>query len=572
MSLFGSLQMAGNTLQAMQIGLHVVGNNIANANTPGYVREKAVFAPAPVQKLGNLVIGLGVEITGIVQLIDKFTENRLRDAGGDRSSAEAQAIVYRDLEAILNPLGANSITAQVTDFFNAIHDITDSPETENIAIRDLAIETGRRLTASINTLQRSITSNFQDLDTRVTQISDEINTLAEEIRTLNLRIVTIEGGGASGSDAGALRSQRGVALKKLAELADVTINETDTGVTNVTVNGQILIFEATRRDVTVVEEGGNGRLAAQIQFADNGGEFAVGGGELHGTYEARDTILGDSLDGLDEFAQALTFEFNKVYSQGQGTAGFDTLTSTYRVDDPNAALNVAGLEFAPKNGKLNLIIHNKNTDSANDKTHTLTIDLNGSDDETTLTSLAAAIDEISGVSAVVSLDNELVITSESSDIEFAFEKDTSGALAALGLNTFFTGSSAATLGVNQVLLSGKSSASLFAASLNGINEDTGNALNLIDLQDQGLEDLDGGTILGVYDQLVNETTQGATIAAAVFDGLTVFEGTLEAKAQAVSGVNLDEEAIDMIQLQRAYQASARYIQALSELLDIVVNL
>ena len=50
MSLFGSIQMAGNTLQAMQIGLHVVGNNIANANTPGYIRERTIYTPAPTMK------------------------------------------------------------------------------------------------------------------------------------------------------------------------------------------------------------------------------------------------------------------------------------------------------------------------------------------------------------------------------------------------------------------------------------------------------------------------------------------------------------------------------------------
>ena len=60
MSLFGSIQMGGNTLRAMEIGLHVVGDNIANANTPGYVRQEAIFAPASTQKKGSLILGLGV--------------------------------------------------------------------------------------------------------------------------------------------------------------------------------------------------------------------------------------------------------------------------------------------------------------------------------------------------------------------------------------------------------------------------------------------------------------------------------------------------------------------------------
>ena len=194
--------MAGNTLQAMQIGLHVVGNNIANANTPGYVRERAIFAPAPVQKLGSLTLGLGVEITGIVQSIDKFAEERLRDAGGDRASAEAQEAAYRDLEVILNPLGDANISAKLTDFFNAIQLINQKPEEP--AHRNLAISAGEDLTQTINTTRRRIDTEHENLNTQVSQLADEINTLSEEIRQLNLRIVQIEGGGASGSDAGGI--------------------------------------------------------------------------------------------------------------------------------------------------------------------------------------------------------------------------------------------------------------------------------------------------------------------------------------------------------------------------------
>ena len=90
MSLFGSIQMGANTARALQIGLHVVGNNIANANTPGFVREEVVYAPAPVQRIGNLVLGLGVEIEGIVQQVDRLTQSRLLGATSDRGGAEVQ--------------------------------------------------------------------------------------------------------------------------------------------------------------------------------------------------------------------------------------------------------------------------------------------------------------------------------------------------------------------------------------------------------------------------------------------------------------------------------------------------
>ena len=69
MSLFGSIQNAGNALNAAQIGLQVTGNNIANANTPGYIRQRVVLTPTPTQRYGNLLLGTGVKVQSIVQHI-----------------------------------------------------------------------------------------------------------------------------------------------------------------------------------------------------------------------------------------------------------------------------------------------------------------------------------------------------------------------------------------------------------------------------------------------------------------------------------------------------------------------
>ena len=104
----------------------------------------------------------------------------------------------------------------------------------------------------------------------------------------------------------------------------------------------------------------------------------------------------------------------------------------------------------------------------------------------------------------------------------------------------------------------------------GVNVENG--IRLIALHDEGLSSLSGSSITGLYDQLINEVAQGATVAGSLTDGFKVFEQTLEANAQAVSGVNLDEEAIDMIMLQRTYQASARFISTLSELMDVLISL
>jgi len=562
MSLFGSIKMGGNTLRAMQIGLHVVGNNIANANTPGYVRQEAIYTPAPVQRLGKLILGLGVEVEAIVQRIDDFVVERLVGARGDRANAEVQEEVYREIEGIVNELSDVDLSSGLTTFFNAIHEIMSAPE--NLATRNLAIRAGDSLTKLFNDVQSRVFRIREQLDDRVVSSADEINSLAEDIRLLNVQIATSEGGDVSGSDAGSLRVERQNAIDRLSEIAGIQISEQPSGGVNVSVGGEFLVFEGFRREVTVgtVEDG-----TGIVQFADTQSPLKTTAGALHGLYTARDEVATGFLDNLDALAGTLAFEFNKVYSQGQGLVGFDSLTSVESVVDPDAALDAAGLAFTPVSGAFNVLIHNKDDNLT--KEHVIHIDLQGFGDDTTLNDLAAQLNAIDGLAASVSSTGELQLAAESSDVEFAFAGDTSGALAALGLNTFFTGSTAGGLDVNTEL---KSNGARFAASLGGIGEDAGNAERLAAFLDQPLDSADGVTILDLYNDILNEITQGSAVAQSVADGFRVFEGSLEGQMQALSGVSIDEEAVKMITLQRIYQASAKYIQTIAELLDVLVEL
>ncbi len=564
MSLFGSIQMAGNTLQAMQIGLHVVGNNIANSNTPGFIRERVIYTPAPVQRLGNLTLGLGVEIAGIVQNIDKFAEERLRDAGGDRASAEVQEKAFADLEAILGELGTSDISTALTNFFNSLDEISGAPQ--DIAVRNFAVKSGNALAGTINKLSRNARTIHSDYGRQIENLSTEINGLTEQIRKLNLQIVNLEGAGGS-SDAGGLRSQRNNAIGRLAEIADTTATEIETGAVNISLNGEVLVFEGTRREVGVAFAASDGQATTVVQFLDTHSPLTVGGGALHGVYEARQNIVGGFLNRLDEFARALAWEFNKVYSQGQGITGFSSIESQNAVTNSSADLDEAGLKFTPTSGVFNLLVYNTATKLT--KSHEIRVDLDGLDNDSTLTSLAGAINALDGVSAQVTSDLRLRIAGDSNELRVSFEGDTSGVLAALGLNTFFNGSTAADLSINPELVA---DGSKFAASRAGLGVDVTNIHRLQALHDEGVDGLGGKSFTGLYDQLVNETAQGAAAAAGVADGSRIFEETLAAAAQAVSGVNLDEEAIDMIMLQRTYQASARYISTLSDLLDVLINL
>jgi flagellar hook-associated protein 1 FlgK len=295
---------------------------------------------------------------------------------------------------------------------------------------------------------------------------------------------------------------------------------------------------------------------------------------VQGLYASRDQIVGGFLGQLDDLSKTLAFEFNKVYSQGQGLVGFSQLTSTGSVKDANAALDSAGLPFTPASGTFNILVRTKSDDPSLPsltQTTTINVDLDGMDSDTSLNDLAKQLDAVDGISASVSANGKLQISTDSNDIDFSFEKDTSGVLAAVGLNTFFTGSDAATIGVNDEL-KGVANASKFAGSLGGIGNDSDNVTTLSAFMDQPLDSKGGSTLSDQYNQIINQVTQGSAAAQSTADGYKTFEGSLEGQQQSVSGVSIDEEAVNMLTLQRIYQASAKYIQTISDLLDTLLKM
>lgn len=569
MSLFSSIRMAGNTLQADQINLQVIGQNIANANTPGYIREETVLSPAPTQRVGGLLLGLGVEVKAVVQKIDNFLEERLRGSVSEQSSTEAQEKIYTQLEELIGAMTDTDLSTSMTTFFNSISEVLNQPE--NKSVRNLAVLNGKSLTQEIRSLSERVANVRSDVNDRVLKMGDEINRLIETIRTLNVRIAEAEGGNVSQSDAVGLRDQRLQALENLAKLIDIRVKEQPNGTVTVYTNGDYLVAEGLSRPVTTTVESDRGLGCATIRIAGIDVPLNPSAGELHGLLNARDNVLAGFGDRLDEWTGTVINEFNKIYSGGQGLNGYNELTSQSYVTDANAALNNAGLKFTPTNGSFKVLIHDK----ASNLTHTtdIFVNLNGvrPEDQTTLNSLTAALNAIPGspLQATVTSEGKLNIKRTNSISEFAFGDDTSGVLAALGINTFFTGSKAGDIDVNTDLTADPAK---FAASRDGIGTDTKNAVDLAKFLDRPLESQNGASISVLYDRIVGETTQGATVTHSAAEGARVFEQTLRGEKLAVSGVSVDEEAIHMIAFQKSFQASARFISTLNELFDILVKL
>src|SRR5258708_35353953 len=120
MSLFSSLQMASNTLQIQQIGLQVVGQNLANASTPGYSREELVLVPGPTQQVNGQLLGTGVSIQTIKQSVDQFLNQRVRTALSDQTGSSLSSQTYQQLESIFGALSSPNLNTTLTDFTSSI--------------------------------------------------------------------------------------------------------------------------------------------------------------------------------------------------------------------------------------------------------------------------------------------------------------------------------------------------------------------------------------------------------------------------------------------------------------------
>lgn len=565
MSLFSTVQQAANALQVNQLGLHVVGNNIANANTPGYIRQELVQAPAAGLKFGDVILGYGVRAIGVVQKMDDFVVERLRQTESALASSEELGEIYRQIESLFGELTDSDLSTQLSTFSDSIQDVLNQPGNE--ALRRLVVERGKTLATNIGTLGQRFGELSQSLNNEVRSTAGEINRLTEQIASLNRRIVELEGGGASGSDAVGLRDERLIALQELSKQVNIRAVEQQSGAITVFVGGEYLVADGIQREVGYALRTTDGESYPEVRLLDTDSPLQVTGGKLHGIYASREAAVGGTVAQLDDFAQNLIHQFNRIHSQGQGLHGFSEVTAFNPTDDRLGPLDLAGYPGNIENGEFEIQVLDLETGLS--KTHSIRVQLTGGTNDSSLEDIRSEIEAVSGLSAEISPEGSLRISADTHLLKFSFQNDTSGFLAASGINTFFTGNSASTIEVNAVVANNPA---MFAASLSGVGSGTDNALALAEAFDNSLEDLGGKSLKQMYEDIVVRTTQDINVQSGVSDGLRNYYRSLEAQHLAASGVNIDEEAVKMIFYQRAFQASSRLIQASSEMLDVLVNL
>lgn len=568
-----ALHIGRNALLGSQGALQIVGNNVSSAASPDYTRLTPQLDPVhgtPIVE--GLQPGAGVALTGIRRNIDEALEGRLRLANGDRESAFAQQASLSQLETFFDDVNGTGVGAQLTSFFHGFDDLANAPE--DVAVRDLALAHGDQLISTMHALRANMARLSADADAQIAAIVKDADRIVADVAEINRQIARSESG--TPAEDNALRDRRDGLLRQLSTYFDITVRQQGNGAVNVYVGSETLVQGNTVRRLVADEELAHGVTRTSVRFADTNAQITINGGKLGGLIMSRDEHGIAQIAALDRLADALIYDVNRIHADGQGRAGYSDVTGSVEVLASGAALDspAAGLAHPPINGSFYLTTIDNATGTP--VAHRIDVNLDGSDAGTTLEALVADINAgVTGVTASVTPDNRLRIAA-ADGFRFTFghdgqdtRADTSGVLAALGVNTLLTGTDASDIGLNAAIVERPE---LLAASSVFLSGDGRTAGRLAELDNTATALLDGTSLNGFY----NAIAGGVAVATASINDESEASNavylSLSAQREAISGVNLDEEAINLLKYQRSFQGAARFVSVVDELIGELVTL
>ena len=574
------LDIATSALAAQQYCLDVTAHNIANVDTEGYSRQiPTLQGKQPVLNQG-VILGRGVETEQVTRSVDQFIENKLMQEKSNLSSSQEMEKYMQVLEGMFSENSEDSISSMLSNYWNLWNDVSNNPSgsSERIALYEYSLimsEQFKSLAPDLNQIQIDITNS-------VTVGVERINQITTEIAQINIKIVGMETNNNMAND---LRDKRNALVSELNEYLDIKTFEQS--------NHSLSIIAA--RGCTLVQGNSNYELSMdgdRVKWQDSGGSYIditnyITNGKLGACLELRDEIIAKYKLDLNEMAKEFIWSVNQQHSQGVGLEGFSTVTGTYSVSSSGVELGTqgSGLDYHEEisDGNFNLWVYDS---SGIGSKNVISIDTDTGG--TTLSSLRDHInDNVSNVTASITADGKLKIDADSG-YTFAFSDDTSNVLAALGINTFFSGSTAGDISVNSTIGSDKkqiAAAQIDATTGEFASGDNDNALAMTDLQYSPMDisqwtcdRINGnteGSVSTTIEDYYHAMVGSIGIVSSSISRNTEFSemmvNELNTLRDSISAVSLDEEMTNLIKYQHAYQAAAKLITISDEMLDTLIS-
>ena len=313
------LSIGLSALLAQQRALSVTANNIANANTDGYSRQRAELNERPMERFGGGFIGTGVDLGLIRRISDNFLVSQLQSA----ESAFARSESFANLASSIDDLLADSrlgITTRFQGFRDAIQDLSNDPG--STSARQVLLSEGRQLISMLQNFDSRLDEISRQVDSETSAAVLEVNALGHAIADLNQQALAL---GSSGVPPADLADQRDALIQELAGFVRVQTVAQDDGTVSVFIgSGQALVV-GTASSTLGVENGQFGPRQTEITLQSAGGNITITssltGGKLGGLLDFRREMLEPVRNEIGLFAVGLVDSFNATHREGMDLNG-----------------------------------------------------------------------------------------------------------------------------------------------------------------------------------------------------------------------------------------------------------
>lgn len=309
MSLGNILSVARSALLAQQTAVQVASQNLSNAATEGYSRQRAALTPNdPVRAAGGL-LGTGVRVRDVERARDALLDVAVRREGGNAAGAGLRRDLLADVEGVFGELGETPVAGALDGFWNAWADLANHPGTDSV--RGLVKLQGERVASAVNGAMDALADVGASARDRLAATLGEVNGLAARVAELNGQIQTAELGGQT---AGDLRDTRDLLLDDLAKRAGARVLERPDGTLAVALGGATLVDGTSTRALEVRSTAG----VLSVGLAGSTSTVSGLGGEAAAALELHNTEVPRVTDELRRLGAAVAAEVNAVHRAGNG--------------------------------------------------------------------------------------------------------------------------------------------------------------------------------------------------------------------------------------------------------------
>ncbi len=561
MGLFASLNMGVTGLTASQMALDITGQNITNANTEGYSRKRLSQASLARTDTAYGQVGMGVDVSHIERIREEFLDKQIQTQTSRQNYYSQMDHSLERVENIFTEPTDNALNKYMDDFWNAWQDLANNPA--DLSSREAVATSSQVMTDQFHAVWNELDAFQDSIDEDISAQVEGVNNLIREVKKLNDDIASVEMDDASRANDS--RDKRTQLLKELSKLIPVSYVEEPDGRAIVTTKGNMLVGAQDYNELELyrrTQKLDDGTIEAKVfvRYAGTKKEYKPDDGSLAALFETRDQVLPGLKDKLDTLADTMISTINTVHYKGYDLDGetganfFDPSGTGAQGISLSAAILDSGKNIAAAQGgsvqsqggaPLPFTVQANQTINLRDP-------LQGGDPrfqnlmQGSLKIMAGTVQLQEGAA------KDYVVDPQNGLITFV---NSAGYPAGTPLTAEFLYNDATFGGVGDgrnalAIAKLKDAASMVPNSMGEFTQTSGEFYNAV-VGNLGIARNEATSYTETHNYMLEQLNQ---------------------QQDAVAGVSLDEEMANMIKFEHTYQASAKYISTVNDMMDVLVNL